>query len=168
MIKTIKTKLWDTLKEKEVSLAMLYDREGKILWYKGREIKGKTIDEGEGFCKSYVHKSLESGSRIDTENVVVISSEKALSKSAQRLLVKSIIIQPIDHHFFLYIDSGTREFFNDVEREIFKLLGELLKESIKKIRQSEDNSTGISGTSEEIKNIRELVLKYSLLTTRQT
>ncbi len=162
MIKTFKTKLWDTLKAKEVSLAMLYDREGKILWHKGREIKGKTIDEGEGFCKSYVHKSLESGGRIDTENVVVISSEKALSKSAQRLLVKSIIIQPIDHHFFLYIDSGTKEFFNDVEREIFKLLGELLKESIKQIRQSEDDSTGISGTSEEIKNIRELVLKYSL------
>jgi transcriptional regulator with PAS, ATPase and Fis domain len=162
MIKTFKTKLWDILKEKEVSLAMLYDREGEILWHKGRAINGKTIDDGEGFCKSYVHKSLESGDRIDTENVVVTSSEKVLSKSAQRLLVKSIIIQPLDNRFFLYIDSGTKDFFNDTEREIFKLLGELLKESIKKIRKGEDNRAGISGTSEAIKNIRELVLKYSL------
>ena len=162
MIKAFKTKLWEVLKKKEVSLAMLYDREGEILWHKGREIIGKTVSEGEGFCKSYIYKSLEDGRRIDTENALVISSAKVMSKSAQRLLVRSIIIQPVDHRFFLYVDSGTKEFFNDTEREIFKLLGELLRESIENIRKNEVNRAGVTGNSDEIKNIRELLLKYSL------
>jgi hypothetical protein len=47
MIESIKTKLWDLLKEKEVSLAMLYNKNGEILWHKGRKITGKTIHQGE-------------------------------------------------------------------------------------------------------------------------
>lgn len=162
MINTFKTKLWDVLKEKEVSLAMLYNRDGEILWHKGRDIVGRTVDEGEGFCKSYIHKSLETGTGVDTENVILMSSDNVLSKSAQRLLVRSVIIQPIDNDFFLYIDSGIKTFFNDMDREIFKILGELLRDSIEKIRENEDSHAGITGDSIVIKHIRELVLKYSL------
>ena len=49
MFDIIKLKLWEILKKKEVSLAVVYDREGRLLWHKGREISGKTIEEGEGF-----------------------------------------------------------------------------------------------------------------------
>ena len=49
MIESIKTKLWELLKEKEVSLAMLYNIKGEILWHKGRRIQGRTIIDGQGF-----------------------------------------------------------------------------------------------------------------------
>ena len=47
MFEAIKKKLWDLLKEKKVSLAMLYNKDGEIIWHKGREIIGKTIDHGD-------------------------------------------------------------------------------------------------------------------------
>jgi len=36
MFELIKDKIWDMLKEKEISLAMIYDQQGKILWHNGR------------------------------------------------------------------------------------------------------------------------------------
>jgi transcriptional regulator with PAS, ATPase and Fis domain len=162
VIKTFKAKIWDLLKEKEVSLALLYDREGRILWHKGRSLVGKTIAEGEGFCKSYIHQSLENGGGIHQEDVVVASTQDELSRSAQRLFVRSVVIQPIDKDFFLYIDSGTKKYFNELERELFKMLGELLGETIRNIKKSEQSVDGISGNSRLIQNIRKLVLNYSL------
>jgi len=120
VIRAIKTKIRDLLKEKEVSLAMIYDREGRILWNMGRTIRGRTIADGEEFCKSYIRRSLESGSEIEEENVVA-SSENGLSRSAQRLFVRSVLILPIDNDYFLYIDSGSKSYFTDVERQMFKM-----------------------------------------------
>lgn len=162
MIESIKTKLWDILRKKEVSLAMIYDRRGGILWHKGRKIVGKDVHAGEGFCKSYIQESLESGTGLDRKNGVIISSVDGLSESAQRLLVKSVVIQPINQDIFLYIDSGTKDSFSNAEHESFKILGELLAETIKQIEKSESAAGGISGKSEAIKKIRELVLKYAL------
>ena len=41
MIEAIKSKLWSVLRSKEVSLAMVYDRRGHILWHRGRTITGR-------------------------------------------------------------------------------------------------------------------------------
>lgn len=163
MVETIKAKLGKLLKEKEISLAMLYDAEGRILWHTGREIKGRSVDKGVGFCKSVIRKSLKSGREIENEDVIMTcSSGDVLSGSAQRLLLKSIVILPVDNDFFLYIDSGTKESFNHTERELFRMLGEFLKETIHRIREDEYDVGGISGNSQEIIRIRKLVLKYSL------
>ncbi|MCK4764980.1 MAG: sigma-54-dependent Fis family transcriptional regulator [Candidatus Aminicenantes bacterium] len=162
MIESIKNKLWNILKKKKVSLAMIYDREGEILWHKGRVISGKNIAEGEGFCRSYILDSLESGAGIDEENVIITSSAKAMSKSAMRLLVKSVVIQPVNKELFLYIDSGTKEAFSETEHGIFHTLGELLSDSITQIEKKETGTGGITGKSEEMKKIRDIALKYSL------
>jgi transcriptional regulator with PAS, ATPase and Fis domain len=161
VIKTIKTKIRDLLKEKEVSLAMIYDREGRILWNMGRTITGRTINDGEEFCKSYIRQSLDSGSGIDEENVVA-SLENGLSRSAQRLFVRSVLIQPIDNDYFLYIDSGSKSYFSDMERQMFRMLGDLLGETIQNIRASEVNIDGISGDSPQVRKLRKLLLNYSL------
>jgi hypothetical protein len=147
MFDIIKTKLWDILKEKDVSLAMLYDREGRILWHKGREIAGKTIQEGEGFSKSYLFKSLQTGEGIDRENVVIASSKDTLPKSAYSLLLKGILIQPIEKDLFLYIDSGTKESFNDNERHMFRMLGDMLAETVSRMRDTRGKPGGVSGSS---------------------
>ncbi len=162
MIESLKTKLWDLLKEKDVSLAMLYNKEGEILWHRGRNIKGKTIYDGEGFSKSYIIKSLNSKIGIEKENVAVTSTSSGFPKSAVILNVKALIIQPINNFFFLYIDSGTKESFSEVDRVTFKIIGELLGTMIEKIKKNQVDIGGITGKGDKIENIREIVLKYSL------
>lgn len=160
MIEMIKEKIWNLLKEKKISLAMIYDREGKILWHKGRDIEGKNVVTGDGFCKSYIEESLKSPCRIDIEDCIK-SDPQEMSKSALSLMVKSVIIHPINHKYFLYIDSGIKEFFTVEDRSSFKMLGELLEQIIIQARDEAD-TTGLSGSSGIIEKIRETVVKYSL------
>jgi transcriptional regulator with PAS, ATPase and Fis domain len=162
MIDSLKTKLWDLLKEKQVSLAMLYNKEGEILWYKGRQITGKTVHEGEGFSKSFIKQSLEERVDIEQDNVTVTSGDFNLPQSLYILNIKGLIIQPVGHGFFLYIDSGTRASFSEADREVFKAIGQLLGIMIERIRKSQTGAGGITGKSREIEQIRGLVLKYSL------
>ncbi|MCP5050493.1 MAG: sigma-54 factor interaction domain-containing protein, partial [bacterium] len=160
MIETIKEKIWNLLKEKEISLAMIYDREGVILWHKGRNITGKDVFTGSGFCKSYIEKSLNNPGSIDVEDYIR-SNPGELSPSAEVLLVKSIIIHPIRNRYFLYVDSGKKEFFTERDRISFKILGELLEQIVKHIREESDAS-GLSGKSEATGKIRDLVATFSL------
>ncbi len=160
MFEVIKEKIWNLLKEKEISLAMIYDKEGKILWHKGREIEGNDVFSGFGFCKSYIKESLKNPARIDVEDYIKSNSEE-LSESAEALMVKSIIIHPFNRKFFLYIDSGKKEFFTEKDRIAFRIIGEILEQVILKIEEETD-SYGLTGKSEAIERIRELVVKYSL------
>jgi len=162
MIESIKTKLWNLLKEKEVSLAMLYDKKGRILWHRGRKIKGKTIHEGEGFSKSSIEKTIHSGDPIEQEDVIITLSGDGLPLSARILYVKSLIILPVDPHIFLYIDSGIKESFSRSDCEVFKVMGQLLGEMIEQIKKDQTDIGGISGSSEAIQKIRDQVVKYSL------
>ena len=162
MIESIKAKLWDLLKEKDVSLAMLYDRDGNILWHKGRKIIGKTITEGERFSKSLIRKTLGSTDVFEVDDVFVTLTDNNLPESAIFLPIKSLIIVPVNSHFFLYIDSGTRKSFSETDREVFKVLGELLGKMIQHIERTEKETGGITGVSPQIQNIRKLVLKYSI------
>ncbi len=160
MFEVIKDKIWNLLKEKEISLAMIYDRKGKILWHRGRDIKGKDVHSGRGFCKSYIEESLKKPGSIDVEDYIKSNPEN-LSGSAKGLLVKSIIIHPIDRRFFLYIDSGKKEFFTEKDRISFRILGGLLEQFISLAHKEADDS-GLTGTSSAIEEIKELVVKYSL------
>jgi transcriptional regulator with PAS, ATPase and Fis domain len=160
MIEVIKNKIWNILKEKEISLAMIYDKQGKILWHKGRKVYGKDINEGSGFCKSYIRQSLKRPGSIDGGDFVE-SDSTDLSRSAEQYAVKSVIIHPIGQRLFLYIDSGIKDSFTQMDRNSFRILGELLEQTIIHI-QEEAGVYGITGKSKTIERIRELVVKYSL------
>ncbi len=162
MIEAIKNKLWDLLKEKKISLAMIYNSEGEILWHRGRCIHSKWVQEGEEFCKSYILKSIKNGEPVDQDDVTITYSGDGLSESAERLRIKSILIEPIDGDFFLYADSGTQTTYNHNERALIRMLGNLLTEAIKKIRRSQEGIGGISGQSQAIKQVRNRALKFSL------
>lgn len=163
MFEIIKTKIWDILKEKEVSLAMVFDRDGRILWQKGRAIKGNSIHTGEGFSRSYIRKCLESGEGIDRENVVVTSSHDVLSESAYRLVLKCVLIHPVENDLFLYVDSGKKVSFNESERLEFKMLGDMLAESLKQLKKKQTQVEGIGGGSPAMEKVKKLVLNYSLV-----
>lgn len=171
MVEIIKNQLWDLLKEKKVSLVMIYDEAGKILWHRGRHVVGKTIEEGEGFPKSYINQTIghegnsthsQDESFLRQENIVFNVSSGDLSRSAEKLHLKSLVILPIDKRFFLYIDSGTRESFSRTDYEVFKIIGRLLSENIRHISKREADIRGITGSSAAISGVKDLVLKFSL------
>lgn len=162
MFESIKTQLWDLLKQKQVSLVMIFDEKGEILWHKGRKIEGKSIHMGFGFSKSFAQKIIPKGRLIKKEDVEIIVFGNDLSESAMNLSVKSLIVVPIKNNYFLYVDSGTREYFSESDLEVFKVMGELLGKMIERVLDDEKDISGITGVSKEIKKIREMVLKYSL------
>lgn len=162
MFESIKSKLWDFLKQKEVSLAMIYNNDGDILWHKGRDIVGANVKDGDGFPKSHIKTTLGKGDAVEEEDVVITSEPDDISRSAYVFKVKSILIQPISNNFFLYLDSGTKYSFNETDREIFKVFGGMLGEMISQVKKSQEDIGGITGASEEINHIRDLVLMYSL------
>lgn len=166
MLETVKERLWELLQEKEVSLAMIYNKQGEILWHKGRRIMGKNIRDGEGFCKTYINKAFDAPTgdcgAFKPENSGLATWGEHLSESAKMLLIKTVLIQPVETDFYLYLDSGTRDAFTDAECMLFKMLGKMLGDTLRRIRGWENGAGGISGDSDEIKQIKDLVLKYSL------
>jgi transcriptional regulator with AAA-type ATPase domain len=160
MFEVIKDKIWDMLKEKDISLAMIYDKEGNILWHKGRNVVGKDVKTGEGFCKTYINESLENLDRIDLDDCIEADPEN-LSGSTEKFGVKSIIIHPIKGNLFLYVDSGKINSFTPEERIYFRVLGEILEQVIIHIQEKTDAST-FTGISEAIESIRDRLMKYSI------
>jgi transcriptional regulator with PAS, ATPase and Fis domain len=162
MIESIKAQLWDILKKKEVSLVMIFDTKGDILWHRGRSIMGRSIFMGSGFSRSCAMKVIKRGDMIERENEEIIVFGNQLPESAVSLNVKSLLIMPIKERFFLYVDSGTRESFSSADLEVFKVMGQLLGKMIQRVIDHGGETGGIIGDSEQIKTIREMVLKYSL------
>jgi len=161
MLGIIKNKIWELLKDKEVSLAMIFHREGEILWHRGRKIKGKSLEDGMGFCKTHIRESLENLNSVESKDAIIKMSGDENSDSAEYLSIKSLLILPINKEFFVYIDSGNKEFFTEMEINSFRLLGELLCEVFHYIRKR-SGFKEITGVSDSAGVIRDLVLKYSV------
>jgi transcriptional regulator with PAS, ATPase and Fis domain len=163
MIEIIKDKIWSLLKEKEVSLAMIFDKNGKIAWSKGRQITGRTIQEGEGFSKTYIEKSLKNNEPVKVGTVMLSTKNRVSSTSMTVLRIRSLLILPIEDPFILYIDSGTKDAFSQLDFENFKILGELLGDTINLIKKNQGDSGGITGSSEKIQFVRSRAAEYSLI-----
>ncbi len=161
MLEILKNKIWDILKKKDVSLVMIYDSSGEIYWHRGREITGKDVFNGVGFCKSLIKDSIVRKESIQHENVLLSYSGDDLSKTAISLSVKSLLIIPLGGDLFLYLDSGSRDRFDKSELDAFTLLGELLRELIGHLRSQEIDGEGLTGDSEAMQSLRELILKFS-------
>jgi hypothetical protein len=67
MLETVKEQVWELLKEKDISLAMIYNKKGEILWNRGRPIRGKNVHQGEGFCKGNKGKGIMPGKLFFTD-----------------------------------------------------------------------------------------------------
>ncbi len=162
MIELIKNKIWAILRDKDVSLVMIYNRNGEILWHQGRPIQGRTLSQGGGFSSTLIRELLQSRQIIEKENQFIQAQQTELPHSARFLRIKSILILPLPHDLYLYIDSGSRDQFSQIDREMFRILGELLGECISAIATDKRPLTEISGSSRASQRVRELILKYSL------
>ncbi len=145
MLEILKNKIWDILKKKDVSLVIIYDSSGEIYWHRGREIVGKDVFNGVGFCKSLIKDSIVRKESIQHENVLLSYSGDNLSTTAISLSVKSLLIIPLGGDLFLYLDSGSRDRFDKSELDAFTLLGELMRELIGHIRNQEIDGEGLTG-----------------------
>jgi len=162
MFENIKLQLWDILKKKDVSLVMIFDKNGDILWHKGRKVHGKSIHHGVGFSKSHARTVISQDHMIEKKDIQVDVLGDNLTESARSLDIKNLLIIPIQKSFFLYVDSGTKESFTKADIEVFRIMGQILGKMIEEVIEAQEDRDGITGNSEEIKKIREMVLKYSL------
>ena len=81
MFEVVNKKVWEFLRRKEISLAMIFDIEGNILWYKGRKITGETVHDGGGFSKTYIKEALVKGKIQKKERGLVTVDNHSLSQS---------------------------------------------------------------------------------------
>ncbi|MCP4216650.1 MAG: sigma-54-dependent Fis family transcriptional regulator [bacterium] len=163
MIEIVKEKIWELLSKKNVSLAMIYDVDGNILWHKGRKIIGRNVEDGGGFSKTYIKKALVDGDVLETGGLVVSCSGINATESVIILHIRSLIIHRISPRFYLYIDSGTKESFSPIDLEMFRFMGEILGAAIEQIKKNETEIGGIAGDSIGIGKIRERLITYSMV-----
>jgi DNA-binding NtrC family response regulator len=160
MIAQLKNKISDLLRRKEVSLAMIVDRDGRILWHEGRSIRGRQVSDGEGFSRSALEQALAAETATRQEDVVISSSGGELPHSARILYVRSLLVLPAGPGLFLYVDSGVKEKFSEADREVFVTLGELLRDSIAVLQNDENGE--VCGASPAMKRVRELAVRYAM------
>lgn len=162
MIQSIKTKLWNLLKEKEISLAMLLDREGKILWHRGRKIYGETVFTGKGFSRSQIIKTLESQTEVQQSDIIIGMDGDEMPMSAQALYIKSLMILPLGAGIFLYLDSGVKDPFSPSDIEICRTLSQLLSETFAHLQSPQCQKDSLVGSSPAMDDIRSLALRYAV------
>jgi DNA-binding NtrC family response regulator len=163
LIKSIKDSIWDCIKDKEVALFMIFSDEGEIIWHQGREVRGRTISEGKGFCRSYCQEALKKRRCIAGENCMINLNGNCFSESAQFLKIKQLQIFPVSGDLFFYLDSGSSEPFREKEIIEVKILGKVFSGLIEEIKRNEKSVAGITGRSEAVIRIRTLVRKYAIV-----
>lgn len=159
MIEIIKEKLWEFLQTKYISLVILFDNSGDIVWNKGRSIIGNNVISGEGFAQSYILKCLRDSKEVNEKDVVTVECQGSPSASAEKLFLKNIMVIPLANGYFLYIDSGIKKGFSESDQYFIKTIGSILKEIISSVKNKD---TGFSWMcSEKMVRIRDLILKFS-------
>ncbi len=160
MIDALKRRLAALLLRKEVSLALIFDREGRILWHTGRSISGHSVKDGSGFPRSAILQAIETGHSLQEEKVVDTPGE--LSRSARALFIRSLLIRPLEAGLFLYVDSGSKDAFDEADRQVFEALGGLLAQALAEVRDRPARSGGLSGRSAAMAAVRDLAARYAV------
>jgi transcriptional regulator with PAS, ATPase and Fis domain len=143
MIEIIKNKIWNLLKDKEASGAIICDKKGEILWHKGMAIKVSLGANGES-------------------EAAVVSCTGSLSNFAMSRPIKNLYSQPLNSNYFLHILRGRKSSFSESELKTLKALGEIVVDMIALVKKKEEEKRWICGKSERMKKVRELVLNYSM------
>ncbi len=161
MIDALKRRLADLLAKKEVSLALIFDREGRILWHAGRSISGQNVKDGSGFPRTPILEALQTG-RARTDEKVVDTASGELSRSARALYIRSLWIRPLEAGLFLYADSGSHDAFDEADRQVFEALGGLLAQTLAEVQSRPARAGGLTGTSAAMVAVRDLAARYAV------
>jgi DNA-binding NtrC family response regulator len=161
MIDALKRRLAEYLVRNQVSLALIFDRDGHILWHTGRKITGNNVKTATGFPQSPIRAVLDTGKPLDEDSVVDLSTS-TLSRSARSFLIHSLSIRPLGSGLFLYVDSGSKTAFDDAARNVLDTLGGLLAEALASAGRRPPRSGGMAGTSAAMDGVRDLATRYAV------
>lgn len=162
MIERIKEQLWKILRDKQVSLAMIYAGDGEILWRHGREIEGRNVNESTGFCRGAALRVIERRKEVAEENCQVNLSPTPLADPACRLNVKSLLIIPMAGEYFLYLDSGASRGFGEREVGAFETLAVILNEILKSQIEKKNGRSGDRPLSPFMRELNEKLVRYAI------
>ena len=162
MIEGIKEQLWKVLRDKKVSLAMIYADDGEILWHKGRNIKGKYLKESMGICKLTALQAIEKHKKIKEENCLINLNPSPLSDSAYLLNIKSLLIIPLAEKYFLYLDSGTSKEFGEREIGAFETMAAIMSEICKSLIGDQNQVNDKRPISPHLRALNEKVIRYAI------
>ncbi|HNX49524.1 MAG TPA: sigma 54-interacting transcriptional regulator [Thermoanaerobaculaceae bacterium] len=161
MIDLFKARLAEKIQQKDIALAMLVDRGGRIRWHAGRPVTGRTVEEGIGFSRTHLRQALDARSDVASRDVMISATELGFPQSARFLLVRSLFVHPVSDELLLYVDSGNDTFGPD-DLEFFRRSGSELRALLADLRGIEEGAGGISGSSAATRRIRALALAYAL------
>jgi transcriptional regulator with PAS, ATPase and Fis domain len=161
MLRIMSEKLWSLMKEKDVSLVMIFDDEGKILWSRGREVRGKArdVNASYGFSRTVVKETLKQKREVFQKKGSYIVSEDILSGTAVNLGLKSVLTLPISKKMFVYFDSKGKV-FNKGDIEYLRGMVEIFGCAIEDLKQRE--IPAVFFNNREMQDVREKVIKYAM------
>jgi transcriptional regulator with PAS, ATPase and Fis domain len=146
-----------------VSLAMIFDDRGTILWHRGRAIKvTESLEKGCGYCTSQACQVLRDKSRRVRTRCIATYTDLYHVESANVLNIKSVLILPVNATYFLYIDSGTRAEFAADEIAVFDSLGSLLGDSLLTLDREIKQPGKLTGSSPLIASIRDTIIRFAI------
>jgi DNA-binding NtrC family response regulator len=161
VISEFKARLTEKIRDKEIGLVMLVDRQGRIRWSAGRPVEGRSVHEGRGFSRTHLEKVLAGGESVAGRDVMISAGDTGFPQSARFLLVRSLYVHAVDGDLVLYVDSGN-DVLDPEDVEFFAGSGRALREILAELREAETAAGGIAGTSAAAARIREMVLAYAL------
>lgn len=162
MVRRIKRKVQEMLDRERISMAMVYDRNGRILWHHGRKINGYRLDDASGFCREAVMRSLRSGTSVCVEPAAGYGLPGSPATSEPFDGIGCVMIHPMDSSCFFYIDSGSSRVFSSEDRRAFQVIIEIMEEVIEHIRRSQLGVDGITGESPVVSALRDQVQRYAV------
>ena len=148
------------IRKNNISLAMIYDRDGNILWHLGRKVTGDSIYNGDGFCKSYVLLSIEKFELLEKKQEALIIQGGNVYESALKSPVKAVLIHPINNQHLLYIDRTRKKTFSTSEIFMIHTIMFLLNRMLSRKEAVDKDLLTLSGKSADIQRVRHLIKKY--------
>jgi transcriptional regulator with GAF, ATPase, and Fis domain len=169
MRESIKKEIWNILRLKNITFAMLYKESGDIIWQQGRETRCNNVKNGSYFARELIHKTWEQPDILDSYGTGDhINLLNTFSVSPPDPHIKCIVILNIKsrHHYFFYLESPKQEYFTYRETEIFSHLAALLSEVLEAETWKNEytHSISVSGGSNAINAVKTRVLMYAVET----
>ena len=161
MVERFKARLAERIRQKNIGLVMIVDRNGRIRWHHGRPVGGRTVEEGWGFSRTHLLEVLKSGHPLRTGEVTIAGDDQELPHSARLLFLGSVLIHPIDDDLVLYVDSGC-DSFDPSDIEYFTQSGDAIRQILTDLRAIDGREGGITGRSPMAEHIRDLVLAFGI------
>jgi len=161
MLEILKNELLTILDDKQVSLVMFCQKDGRILWHRGRSISGDNVFSDHGFPSGLIRQAITNQQAVNETDQLIFFDGGSISESARKMMIRHILICPVDG-VFLYIDSGSMMSFCDSEVDRIRFLAALLQKTFRQIIGLDSASSATSDMGTINDQVRHLLLRFAI------